>query len=215
MPIGNDSFEMKQGGIKSALAVPELRRVQLAWGLAKIMFWGWVVTRNTVAFNEGGAWAVGLMLSFHVIPGALLTPVYSVLADRWGLIRGLAALAWVRVVAMAASAVILFADGPLYALMVVAALEGLGTEPCDSIHLRVLPWLARTPGELTAANGLTEVLRMSGILLGPACATVLLLVTEPAVAFSIFTVGGLLNALLFIGIGDKIPPAGQAVSTLF
>ncbi|NKB76562.1 MAG: MFS transporter [Gammaproteobacteria bacterium] len=205
MSIEGDGSEVPKSNIRRALEIPELRRIQLAWGISKIMFWGWVVTRSTVAFNEGGAWAVGLMLAVHMIPGALFTPLYAVLADRWGLIRGLALLAWLRAIAMAASAVILFADGPLIALIVICAFEGLGTHPGDTMHLRVLPWLARTPKELTASNSLTEVLRMNGMLVGPFCAVLLLLIAEPAVAFTVFAIGGFAAAFLFFSVENKIP----------
>src|SRR5437870_7226331 len=107
---------------RRVLRAPELRRVELSWGISKAALWAWIVTMNTIAFSLGGAWAVGVLLAAHILPGALLTPVLSVLAERWGSVRALAMLAWLRTAAMGATAVALFLGAPLPALLAIAVL---------------------------------------------------------------------------------------------
>lgn len=193
------------GALRRAFQSPALRRVQLSWGASRIAYSGWVVTLNAVAYTQGGVWAVGLVLAVHSIPGALSTPVLTVLAERWGLMRGLSILAWIRATAMVASAVSVCLGWPLGLLIAFAALEGFGSEPYDSVQVAVLPWLARSPEELTAANSVTELFRMLGILLGPALATLLLTFSEPTVAFLACAGVSGFGVWFLRGLRDSVP----------
>jgi CRP-like cAMP-binding protein len=195
---------------RRVLAFPELRRVELSWGISKAALWGWVVTMNAIVVTLGGPWAVGVLVAVHIIPAALANPVLSVLAERWGSLRGLAIFGWVRAAALGATAVVLFVDGPLWALLAISVLEGLGSEPQDAVHFRALPWLARSADELTAANGLSEVLRMGGILVGPAVAMVLLRFTRPDIVITLCAATAMVSALLLRGLGDRVPPVATS-----
>jgi len=205
MTTDTPAMPSKASVFRRVLQVPELRRVELSWGISKAALWGWVVIMNAIVFSQGGAWAVGVLLAARIIPGAIATPVVSVLADRWGPLQGLAIFACIRTLAMGTAVVAMALGAPVATLVVIAALEGLGSEPFDAVHHRVLPWLARSAEELTAANGLSEVLRMAGILLGPTCATILLLFVDPAIAICACAGVGLWGALLLKGLGDKVP----------
>ena len=73
--------------------------------------------------------------------------------------------------------IVLAAGGPLPLLFLLVGVEaGFGglTRP---LHMSLLPWLARTPGELVAANIASSAAEGLGTLLGPAVAGVLLATT--------------------------------------
>ena len=208
--MSDDPSPRRDGGLRHVLRVPELRRIQLSWGISKCAFWGWITTMNAIAFSEGGAWAVGVFLALRVTPGGLLTPLVSLLSERCGLLRGLSVLAWIRTATMAATAVLALLDAPIAALIAISAFEGLGSQPQDPMHVRALPWLARSTEQLTVANGLTEILRMGGVLLGPAVATVLLLVADPKISLIVFTGGGLLSAVCLRSLRDAVAPVPKS-----
>ncbi|MEM7204337.1 MAG: cyclic nucleotide-binding domain-containing protein [Planctomycetota bacterium] len=201
---------MSQSPSQSALArvfrQPMLRRVALSWAASKTATWGWATTMNAVLFLQGGVWAVGALVAARLIPGALVTPLFAVVADRLGIMRGLAILAWCRVIATTGTAVVIGCEAPITWLIALAALESLGSQPQDAEQIRVLPWLARSPGELTAANGATELLRVAGILLGPTTCGVLLLVTDPAIVVALFAATQLVGTLPLLGVGDAVAP---------
>ncbi|MEQ8767483.1 MAG: cyclic nucleotide-binding domain-containing protein [Planctomycetota bacterium] len=196
--------------LRAVLKSPDLRSVQLSWLIARSAFWGWAVTMNAVAYLEGGAVAVGLFLAVRIVPGALLTPIISVLSDRMGILRCLGLLGWFRTVPMAAMAVMVFYDAPFAWLLAISAFEGLGSMPQETEHLKAIPWLAKTPAELTAANSVTELGRMGGILLGPLLSSVLLGVTAPFVSLVVFAVMGGVATLLLSGMGGRIAPTSGA-----
>ncbi|MEM7204338.1 MAG: cyclic nucleotide-binding domain-containing protein [Planctomycetota bacterium] len=195
-----------QSAVRRVFAHSTLRRVILSWGSSKTAFWGWAITINAVLFLHGGAWAVGAFLAARIMPGALAAPLVAVLFDRLGLMRGLTLLGWVRTTAMAVSAALVGLDAPLTWLIAVGVLESFGSQPQESEQIRVLPWLARSPDELTAANGITELLRMAGILVGPAIGSLLLLWIDASLVLAVFAAANLASALLLLGLGDAVAP---------
>ena len=185
--------------LRRALSSRDLACVMLSWGVSKTSVWGWGLTMNAVVFMEAGAWAVGVFLAFRMIPGSFVTPFISVLTDRWGMVQTLVALGWLRASAMAATAALLVTDAPIALLMVVATVESFGSQPFDAVHSRAAPWLTRGVDELTAANGLTETLRMAGMLLGPVLAVLLLALTVPWIVVALFAAGAVVGAVVLRG----------------
>jgi MFS family permease len=103
-----------------------------------------------------------------------------------------------RAAALGGAAAAVFAGAPaavVYGLAVVAALTGTAFAPAQSA---LLPSLARTPDELTAANAASTTLESVGFFAGPALGGILLAVTNVGAVFAL-TAGLFLWSALVLG----------------
>ena len=163
---------------------PDLRRVELAFVGFNAAEWGAWVAILVVAYEAGGVAAAGAIGVVQLVPAAIFAPFASLLGDRYR--RELVLLVGyvVQALTMGVTAAALLVGAPLlviYALAVLVATSNTMTRPAQGA---LLPSLARTPEELTAANvaaGWIESLSMFG---GSALAGVLLAVSGPGVVFA-------------------------------
>ena len=184
---------------------PELRRVELAFVTFNAAEWGTWIAMLVFAYEQGGTTTAGLVALAQLIPAGLCAPFAAVLADRRGPSWMLTVSYVAQAVTMGATAAALFADAePLlvYALAAAAATSFTFTRPAQAA---LVPGLARTPEELTAANVVSSWIESLGIFLAPAAAGVLLGVSGPASVFAVMAVTAALGGLLTIGLPG---PAG-------
>jgi hypothetical protein len=75
---------LAEGGaaLASNLRRPDLRRAQLAFGSAYAAEWALTVALGVVAFRDGGATAVGIVVLIRMVPSALAAPFATAVADR-------------------------------------------------------------------------------------------------------------------------------------
>jgi MFS family permease len=148
------------------------------------------------------------------VPGAVLAPFAASLADRWSRDRVLFGGYVVQFVTYGATwlGMALVVSPVLVVIAATCAATSLSiTRPT---HGALVPSLARTPEELTAANGLSGAMEGTGMLVGPLIAAAILAVSGPAAVFGVATVGCLLAALLVVRLPvpatfalDAIEPA--------
>ena len=170
---------------------PDLRRVQLAWAGSVFGNWGYLVALTVYAYSEGGAAAVGLVGVIRLVPSAFAAPFVAVLGDRLQRQRVMMFTDLARAVLMAAAGLVIWTDGPapaVYAIVALASLIGTGFRPAQAA---LLPSLARTPSELTAANVASSSVESIAMFGGPALGGLLLAVTSTEVVFGV-------NALTFL-----------------
>jgi MFS family permease len=168
----------------AVFANPDLRRVELAWGGSVVGQWGYEVALAVFAYRAGGAIAVGLVALARLLPAAVVAPFAALLGDRFRRKRIMVAADLARVCTTGAAAAAVFAGAPavvVYALAVLTALASTAFGPAQSA---VLPSLARSPEELTAANATSATLESVGFFLGPALGGVLLAVTSVGAVFA-------------------------------
>jgi MFS family permease len=173
-----------------------LRRLQLAWAGSIIGSWAYTVALVVFAFEQGGASAVGLVGLVRWLPSAFASPLAAILGDRFPRVRVMLVTDLLRAAALGAMAACVVTDAPaaaVYALASAVAVIGTAFHPAQSA---LLPSLARTPDELTAANVSSSTLESLGFCVGPALGGLLLSFSTEWVVFVVTAFTFLWSALM-------------------
>jgi MFS family permease len=184
------------GAFREVFRNPGLRRLQVAFAESELGDWGAAIALAVLAFEEHGATGVGLLMLIRMIPAALASPFTSILGDRHDRVLVMLSSDLVRSAAMAGLAILAFTDGPLGALYALAAVVSVTSTAFRPAQAAVLPSLARTPDELTAANVASSTIESVTAFVGPALGGVILAATSAGVTFSIAAVTFAVSALL-------------------
>ena len=185
--------------VRQVMANRALRRVAAGWLASVASEWTFVVALLVSAHEFGGVVGVAAVTTARMLPAALLAPVVAGLADRLPRARVLLVVHVVRGalvgVAAAGSAM------SLPALVVAAAVvEGIAAVLNRPTTLSLQPQLARSPGELIAANAITSSGEAVGVLVGPAIGGILLAVGGAPPAMLAGTLGFAAAALALLPI---------------
>jgi predicted MFS family arabinose efflux permease len=160
-----------------------LRRLQLAWAGSNVGAWAYTIAIAVYAFGEDGAYAVGLIGLARWVAAGLAAPLTGVLGDRYPRVRVMVATDLARVALLALMALLVAAGGPplaVYVLSIVGTVIGTAFRPAQAA---LVPNLARSPEELTAANVTATTIESVGIFVGPALGGVLVATTSVSVTF--------------------------------
>jgi len=195
---------------RSVVTNPALRRVELSWATAITAYWAFIVALAVYAYNEGGATAVGLVGLIRVLPAFVSAPFAGLLGDRYPRQRLMLVVSLARAALMAATAIVLFAGFSSWVVYVLAGAVALTASMLRPIQSALLPQLARTPEELTAANLVLTTIESSGIFLGPAAGGLLLAATNSETVFAAAAGAFVVGALLLAGISVEAPPERKA-----
>jgi MFS family permease len=186
-----------------------LRRLQLAWAAAIIGGWAYVISLAVFAYRQNGAYAVGALAVARWVSSGIAAPIAGVIGDRYPRVRVLVASSALRSALMVVAGVLMLTGAApifVYVLAVLAALAGTLFSPSEAA---LVPTLARSPEELTAANVSASTIDGVGTFLGPALGGFLLAATSPEIVF--FVSAGLLAcaAVVVSGVpeGPRAPPA--------
>jgi predicted MFS family arabinose efflux permease len=184
----------------------DLRRLELALLGSVTGYWMYSVALAVYAFDEGGAGAVGFVYALRMVLGAVSSPFTAALADRYSRQRVMLASDLLRVVALAGATVAVTVGAPLAvvaAAVGVVAIVGTAFHPAQAA---LLPSLARTPEELSAANAVSNLIDSVAIFVGPALGAALLAVTGVEVVFAATAAATLWSAVLVAGVArDEAP----------
>ena len=147
-------------------ANPQLRRLQLA-GMGSVMgLWAYSIALAVYAYDVGGAKAVGLVTLVRAVPAAISAPFTSTLADRLPRVPFMVVTNLGRASAIGCAGVVALAGGSqwlVYTLAGLASILGTAFMPAEAA---LLPDLARTPEELTAANVVRSTIESVGTFAG-------------------------------------------------
>jgi MFS family permease len=177
----------------------DLRRLEVAWAGSVTAFWAYTIALGVYAHEQGGATAVGLVVLIRMAPAAIAAPFVAGLGDRFRRELVLFAVASGRAAAMGGAALAVFADAPVGLIYGLAGLEALVQTMVRPTQAALLPQLAKTPEELTAANVAASTVESLGISVGPAVGGILLAVTSPGTTFAV-TAGVLLFTALLVAL---------------
>jgi MFS family permease len=193
-------FRESTQAFRDVFANQALRRIELAWAASIFGTWAYGITVIVYAFEQGGATAVGVVGLARWLAAAVVSPFAALLGDRYDkrLVMVCSDLARVALIGGAAAAV--YTGSPPIVVYVLAALVGVAATAFRPAEAALVPTLARTPEELTAANVSASTIESIGIFGGPAIGGLLLAATGPATVF-VVTAGLLLvSAFLLTGI---------------
>lgn len=218
---GADGAKSPQGeGHEGSLALflgtfrnPRLRNVVLAYGTAISGGTAFVSLLLVLTYQRIGPAGPGLVILVRSIVGALASPGVAVLSERWRRERVLALGYGVRAVAGLVGLVVFAGHGPAGFLYAAAALEGAGAAAPYSIQYAILPWLADSPAQLVAANALSSMQEVGGIVVGGVLDVILLKWSGPSaifVAVTVLWVGGSLLVLSIRGVNTRLQAGAEA-----
>jgi hypothetical protein len=198
------------GVVRTVSGNPGLLRAELAFVGFNVAEWATWVSILTFAFQVGGAPATGLVAVVQLVPAALVAPLASIAGDRYRRERVLLGGYVAQAASMAATAAALIAGAPVplvYGLAALAATSITLTRPAQGA---LLPTLARTPDELTAANVASSWTESVSVLVGPALAALLLRAGGPGATFAVMA--GLLACSGLLVTGVKTGPGPVAAA---
>jgi MFS family permease len=177
-------------------ANPGLRRVQLAWMSTMVGQWAYYIALAVYAYDVGGAAAVGLVGLIRTIPAAISAPFSSLLSDRYPRERVMLVAQVGRMATLIASAAALAGEAPAWVIFAGAGVMTILGTAIKPAQAAMLPSLASTPEELTAANVTFSSVESISLFIGPAVGGLLLAVTDEAVVFLVAAGGAAFAGLL-------------------
>lgn len=172
--LGKGRSDMAE--VLDVVRVPDVRRIELGWGLCFVGTAVSTVAFLVYAYAEGGAALVAVYGVARTLVGAVAMPLITSLGDWLRRDRLLRLVTAASAALTGLAAALAASQSPE---LVVVCLAGGGAAMAGAfrpLQAASLPWLVRTPAELTTANILATVMENAGALVGPLLAGVVLLV---------------------------------------
>ena len=193
--MGGDSGARRLRAFRSLAANTALLRVLGGYALFILTEYSVWIAMLVYAYSRGGATIAGLVALAQLVPAAVLAPVAAAVADRRSPVVLLAGGYVAQAAAMAATAAAVIAGAPLaaYAAAVVASTAVTTTRPAQST---LIPSVAATPDQLTAANVAASWLEAAGIAMAGLLTGVLISLGGVAAVFAVCAGLGVVAALL-------------------
>ena len=163
---------------------PDLGRLQFAWGGVSFAMWSFAIALGVYAFDAAGAAAVGIAGLVRLLPGALAAPFGGLLGDRHS---RRAVLLWSTLATtgvLAGAALAVAARAPTWCVFALAGVYTAVASPYVPAEAALVPQLARTPQELSAANVTHSVMDNLGFLGGSLLTGLLLAVGSVQTVFA-------------------------------
>jgi MFS family permease len=198
--MGGDSGGRRLRAFGSLAGNRALLRVLGAYLLFILTEYAVWIAMLVFAYHRGGTVTAGLVAVAQLVPAAVVAPVTAAVADRRS---PLVLLAWgyvAQTAGMAGTAAAIGAGAPLaaYAAAVFASTAVTTTRPAQSA---LIPSVAATPDQLTAANVVAGWLEAAGAATAGLLAGVLISLAGVGSVFAVCAGLGLLAALLVAGRG--------------
>jgi MFS family permease len=205
--VGGDSPSRRLRTFRSLAGNTALVRVVVAYALFILTEYSVWLAMLVYAYRHGGATVAGLVAVAQLVPAAVLAPFAAAVADRWSPVVLLAGGYLGQAAAMAATAAAVIAGVPLaaYAAAVAAAALVTTTRPAQAT---LIPSVAVTPSQLTAANVAVGWMEAAGIAASGLLAGVLIATGGVAVVFAVCAGLGVAAMLLVARL--RVPPLASS-----
>jgi MFS family permease len=185
---------------------PELRKLQLAFAGSITGEWGYFIALLVYANEHGGSKGVSLVLVLRWVCSALAASWLAYLADRFPRERVMMATDLFRAAVMAVMAVAAYSGWSAVIVYAGATIVSVASKAFRPAQAALVPTLARTPEELTAANVTSSAIESLGAFAGPALGGLLLAATDVAAVFAAMCVALLWSALLISRLHPSVRP---------
>jgi MFS family permease len=209
--VGGDRSGRRRRAFSSLAGNTALLRVLAAYLLFILTEYAVWIAMLVFAYNRGGTAVAGLVAVAQLAPAAVVAPVAASLADRRSPVVMLAGGYLAQVAGMAGTAAAIGAGAPLaaYAAAVFASTAVTTTRPAQSA---LIPSLAATPDQLTAANVVAGWLEAAGAAAAGLLVGVLISLAGVGSVFAVCAGLGLAAALLVAPLraASLAPPAAGA-----
>jgi MFS family permease len=173
---------------------------------ASFAAWSFAISLGVYGFDHGGATAVGIIALVRLAPGAIASPFAGLLSDRFSRRSVLIGSGLAISVVLGAAAVVAALDAPAGLILALAGLFTVAISGYAPAESALLPLLAKTPQELSAANVTHSTMESIGFLLAALGTGVILVIASPALVFAVAAAAALLNvALLAMIAPDRRP----------
>lgn len=202
--------------LASVFRNPALRRIELARPAAGLAVSASNVVFLVIAFQSGGAGAVGALLVARTLMIAIAAPAGAVFGDRFARQRVIAAADLTRAGALVASAALVSGESSLPLILVFATVVGIVGTASSPARGALIPVVSRTPEELTAANVVASTSDNLMSFVAPAVGGVALALGGPVAGFVISATASAFSGLAMIGmdvregVGAETSRAGRA-----
>lgn len=166
-----------------------LRRVLIAFSVFRPFESAQWIAILVYAFGRGGPKEMSLAVVVLLAPSAIAAPFLSQLGDVVDRERALAVGYLVQGVSMGAVALAIAMATPAWVVFTFAAGANVAITITRPVHLAILPDLAVSPAELSAANSLTSTIEGVSLLVGPVIAAVGLALSGPGIVYGLGAIG--------------------------
>jgi MFS family permease len=173
--------------VRQVLRSSDLRRLELAYIGFNMAEWATWIAILVWAYGVGGPSAVGFVAMIQLVPAALFAPLAATLADRFRRERVVVLSYLIQTAAMGATAAAIWSGSPAAVVVIFAASATTAITITRPAQGALLPELAETPEELTAANAASTTIEGMSVLAGPAVAGILLSVSGPGTVFGVMS----------------------------
>ncbi len=200
------------GSLHAVLASPGLRRIVGGWSAGIAGDNALTVALLVVAYEEGGPLAVGLFGVVRMAPSIIAAPLAAGPAGRYPATRLLFVIQLIRALAAIAVVGVILAGAWLPAMFLVNAIGATSGALVRPFQATALPSLARTPGELVAANVALSTGEGLGGFGGPLLAGILVAGSGPLGAAIAGTVLLGLATLSMVGLAASADDEAEAAA---
>jgi MFS family permease len=207
-----DAVRETGASLRTVFGNPNLRRLNLAFAGSEIGDWAYATAITVWAYEVGGTRAVGIWFTVRLVIMALVTPFASTLVDRYSRRMMLVVTDVIRAAIILVVAGLIVIEAPPITVFVLATLTAVVAAPFRPAVGAILPSLARSPGELTAANGTINTLESLAFFLGPAIGGLLLVWFDVPLVALVNVATFAWSALLVLGITVPAKEASDPAS---
>jgi Cyclic nucleotide-binding domain/Major Facilitator Superfamily len=197
--------------LRATLRSPAIRRVVLAFATFNFAEWATWTAVLVYAFERGGATESGLVAFTMLVPAAVVAPIVASIGGRYRRERQLLAAYVTQAVVMTAGAFAFAIDAPPLVVYGLATLTSMSVTLTRPAHGSILPSLATTPDELTAANVASGTVQNISIAIAPFAAGLIYADSGPATVFAVCAAGVALGGALVARVRTATDeePAGE------
>jgi len=185
---------------------PNIRRVQLAFAGSVTGSYAYGIAIAVFAYRAGGVTAVGGLTAVRLALGAVVAPFAASFADRHRREHVMLASDLVRVATVGTAAVAAHQHWSPYVVYATALLTTVAGTVFRPAEAALLPTIARSPDELTAANVSSSTIDSVGSFLGPALGAFLLALASTALVFTFTAATFAWSAVMIARVRSSRPP---------